>query len=166
MRKKYIVAMAVATLALVLTAAGVVYSKPNAGTVLTVRVMSAKVMKAPRFIGSTAGAVSRGDKLTFRSAKGDWYQVDGAASGWIHRTNVIEKEVQLSSKPGGGSGGGASREEVELAGRGFTPQVEREYREKNANLDFSHVDAIEKVSVDLDLLSAFVTAGGLAGSEK
>jgi hypothetical protein len=165
MRSSTIIAVAIATLALAITAAGVVYSKPKAGQIVTVRVMRAKVMKAPRFIGATAGAVSRGDKLTFRAAKGDWYQVDGVASGWIHRTNVVDKAVQLSSKPGG-SGGGASRDEVELAGRGFTPQVEREYRGKNPTLDFSHVDAMEQISVDLEALAAFVTAGELAGGDQ
>lgn len=166
MRSSTIMAVAIATLALAITAAGVVYSKPKAGQILTVRVMSAKVMKAPRFIGATAGGVSRGDKLTFRAARGDWYQVDGAASGWIHRTNVVDKEIQLSSKPGGGGGGHASRDEVELAGRGFTPQVERDYRGKNPKLDFSHVDAMEKISVDLEALAAFVAEGELAGGDQ
>ena len=154
--------LAALTLAVALTAAGVVYSKPKAGAKLTVRVMSAKVMQGPQFIGATAGSVSRGDQLVFRKAQGDWYQVEGALTGWIHRTNVIEKDVKLSSAPGG-SGGAASREEVELAGRGFTPQVEGEYRQKNPNLDFSHVDAIEKIEVDLASLADFVAAGGLKG---
>ncbi len=165
MRSSTIMAVAIATVALAITAAGVVYSKPKAGQIVTVRVMSAKVMKAPRFIGATAGSVSRGDKLTFRAAKGDWYQVDGVASGWIHRTNVVDKAIQLSSKPGGSSGG-ASREEVELAGRGFTPQVESDYRSKNPKLDFSHVDAMEKISVDLDALATFVAEGKLAGGDQ
>ena len=146
------------------TAASVVYSKPKPGKTMTVRVMSAKVMKAPRHIGATAGSVSRGDKLVFREAKGDWYKVDGAASGWIHRTNVVEKDVQLASTPGGG-GCGASRDEVELAGRGFTPQVEKDYRGKTPTLDFSHVDAMEKIELNLEDLAQFVNEGDLRGAK-
>ena len=40
-----------------------------------------KVMKAPKFIGAAAGAVSRGDQLTVKEVKGDWYRVEGGDVG-------------------------------------------------------------------------------------
>ena len=136
------------------------WAGPKVGSTVTVRVMSAKVMKSPKFIGPSAGAVSRGDQLTVKEVKGDWYRVEGSFAGWIHKSNITEGKVALSSTPGG-SGGNVNRDEVELAGRGFTPQVEQQYKDKNPNLDFSHVDAIEKTSVDPTELEAFVTEGGL-----
>lgn len=150
-----------AALALVCAAAmsSVLWAGPKVGSTVTVRVMSAKVMKSPKFIGPSAGSVSRGDQLTIKEVKGDWYLVSGAASGWINRTSVMEGGVALSSKPGGG--GGASRDEVELAGRGFTPDVEEKYRGSHPELDFSHVEAIEQTQVDFAELEAFVTEGGL-----
>ncbi len=147
----------------ILLAASLAVAAPKAGSVITVRVLTAKVMKAPKFIGPASGDVSRGSQLKFEEAKGDWYRVSGAATGWIHKTNVTERQVTLSSKPGGEGAGNASRDEVELAGRGFTPQVEGEYRNKNPNLDFSHVDNIEKTSIDPGELEAFVNQGKLAG---
>ena len=135
------------------------WAAPKVGSTVTVRVMSAKVMKSPKFIGPSAGGVSRGDQLTIKEIKGDWYRVEGAQSGWINRTSVMEGGVALSSKPGGG--GGASRDEVELAGRGFTPDVEEQYRGSHPDLDFSHVEAIEQTQVDFAELEAFVTEGGL-----
>ncbi len=147
----------------ILLAASLAVAAPKAGSVITVRVLTAKVMKAPKFIGPAWGDVSRGSQLKFEEAKGDWYRVSGAATGWIHKTNVTERQVTLSSKPGGEGAGNASRDEVELAGRGFTPQVEGEYRNKNPNLDFSHVDNIEKTSIDPGELEAFVNQGKLAG---
>lgn len=146
-------------LALVL-ATGVALAAPKVGSAVTIRVMSAKVMKSPKFIGATSGSVSRGDQLTVKEVKGDWYRVEGSFAGWIHKSNVTEGKIALSSTPGG-SGGNVNRDEVELAGRGFTPQVEQQYKQKNPNLDFSHVDAIEKTSVDPTELEAFVTQGGL-----
>jgi len=143
-------------------ATGVLWAGPGVGSVVTVRVMSAKLMKAPKFIGAAAGSVSRGDTLTIDEVKGDWYRVHGAYTGWINRTNVVDGKVALSSKPG--SGGGASRDEVELAGRGFTPDVEEQYRGKHRDLDFSHVDAIEKTQIDFSELEAFVTEGQLGGT--
>jgi hypothetical protein len=151
--------IAAAAVALVATAG----AAPSVGKVVTVRVMSAKVMKSPKFIGPAAGAVSRGDQLTIAEIKGDWYRVTGTATGWINRTTVVEGKVALSSKPGSG-GGGASRDEVELAGRGFTPDVEREYRGKHPDLDFTHVDAIEQTDIDFAELEAFVAEGELGGA--
>jgi hypothetical protein len=141
-------------------AAGAAIAGVKAGSTVTVRVMSAKVMKAPKFIGGSAGSVSRGDQLAVKEVKGDWYRVEGAATGWINKTAVQEGKLQLSTQPGGG-GSGASRDEVELAGRGFTPQIEQQYRSDNPNLDFSHVDAIEKTSIDPTELEAFVHEGGV-----
>jgi hypothetical protein len=143
-----------------LLATGIALAAPKVGSSVTIRVMSAKVMKSPKFIGPTAGSVSRGDQLTVKEVKGDWYRVEGSFAGWIHKSNITEGKVALSSTPGG-SGGNVNRDEVELAGRGFTPQVEQQYKDKNPNLDFSHVDAIEKTSVDPTELEAFVTEGGL-----
>lgn len=144
----------------VVATAGAAVAGVKAGSSVTVRVMSAKVMKGPKFIGSTAGTLSRGDSLKVKQVKGDWYRVEGKAAGWIHKTNVVEGKVALSTKPGAG-GSGASRDEVELAGRGFTPQIEGSYREANPQLDFAHVDAIEKVNLDPAELEAFVAEGGL-----
>jgi len=143
--------------------ASLAIAAPKAKSIVTVRVLSAKVMAGPKFIGPSAGSVSRGQQLTFEEAKGDWYRVTGAYNGWIHKTNLTERQVTLSSKPGGTGAGAASRDEVELAGRGFTPQVEGQYRQNNPNLDFSHVDAIERTSIDPAELEAFVTEGKLVG---
>ena len=145
---------------LVAAMAGLAIAGVKSGSSITVRVMSAKVMKNPKFIGTPAATLSRGDQLTVKEVKGDWYRVEGAATGWIHKTNVVEGKVALSTTPGSG-GSGASRDEVELAGRGFTPQIEESYRNANPELDFSHVDAIEKTSIDPAELEAFVEEGGL-----
>ncbi len=151
---------AIALVVLVIGLAGVALAGIKAGSQVTIRVMSAKVMSSPKFIGASAATLSRGDQLTVKEVKGDWYKVEGAATGWVHKTNVVEGKVELSTTPGGG-GSGASRDEVELAGRGFTPQIEDSYRQSNPNLDFSHVDAIEKVNLDPTELEAFVEEGGL-----
>ena len=149
----------------VLFAATAAIAAPKIGDAITIRVMSAKVMATPKFISQAAGTVSRGDHLVVREVQGDWYRVDGSAAGWIHKTNVTAGTVQLSSDMGNASGG-ASRDELELAGRGFSEQVEQQYRSQNPTLDFSHIDHIQKLNVDPAQLQAFVTEGGLAGGGK
>lgn len=137
---------------------------PPKGAKITVRALSAKVMHKPRHIGAVAAAVARGETLVFEEAQGDWYRVTTPAgeSGWIHRSHVTDSEVKLSPRPGGA--GAASQDEVELAGRGFTPEVEREYRSRHGDLDFAHVDAIERVVVDPEELARFVAQGKLEGA--
>jgi hypothetical protein len=147
-------------LLMLLLGTGVALAAPKVGSTVTIRVMSAKVMKSPKFIGPSTGSVSRGDQLVVKEVKGDWYRVEGSFNGWLHKSNVAEGKIALSSTPGG-SGGNVNRDEVELAGRGFTPQVEQQYKSKNPNLDFSHVDVIEKVSIDPTELEAFVAEGKL-----
>lgn len=154
---------AAAALALAI-AAGALASAAHAakpGQVLTVRVLRAKVLESPSYIAPQAGTVSRGEKLTFQQARGLWYRVDGTLSGWIHKSNIVEQDVELSARPGGGVG--ASSDEVELAGRGFTPQVEDEYRRDNPDLDFAHVDAIEGTDLVQNDLASFVSEGELRG---
>ena len=65
-------------------------------------------------------------------------------------------------RAGAGRRGGGGRPQGR---RGFTPDVEEEYRGKHPDLDFSHVEAIEKTGVDLSELGAFVEEGGLGGDQ-
>ena len=139
----------------------------KAGDVITVQVISAKLMKNPKLIGASTASVGRGTQLTVDAAQNDWYSVkssDGKA-GWIHKSNVVEKKVALSSKPGGGGTGGASEDEVALAGRGFSKEVEDKYKQGHPNMDFSHVDNIEKYEVDTAALERFANAGKLGGGK-
>src|SRR5262249_17939032 len=79
----------------------------QSGKVVTVQVLSAKLTKTPSFLAPTTAKVVRGDQLTMTSAQNDWLQVTTKAgeSGWINKTNVVDKAVALSTKPGGGAGG-------------------------------------------------------------
>lgn len=74
-----------------------------------------------------------------------------------HR-RVQERKVQLLRA---GKAREATQEEVALAGKGFTPEVEKAYREKNPRLKYGEVDEIESLRVDDDSLLAFIRAGNL-----
>ena len=156
-----ILSLVIVTAALVAVGAAAAISAPKKGDVVTVRKFSAEVMSEPKFFGKKVKSVARGDFLEVVEAKGDWYSVEAAgATGWIHKSGVEAKKVTLSTKDKVG-GSGASRDEVELAGRGFTPEVEAEYRSRNPSLDFSHVDAIEGYAVESDDVGKFVDKGKL-----
>ena len=54
-----------------------------------------------------------------------------------------------------------SSDEVALAGKGFTPEVETGYRSKHPEMDFAQVDKIEGFKVDPAALQAFIKEGDL-----
>jgi hypothetical protein len=139
---------------------------PDKGSTITVQVMSTKLMKSPGFLGTSVATVVRGDLLTYEEAQKDWYKVTGkdGKSGWINKVSVVEKKLALSSKPGGGTGG-LSEDEVALAGRGFSPEVEKEYRQRNPNLDFSHIDHIQSLQVEPEALAKFAAEGKIGGGK-
>lgn len=157
--------LALVAVGLVAGGAGTLLAGPKKGDTITVRVFSAKLMAEPKFIGKTVVEVSRGEFLTFEDKKRAWYQVKTSSgkTGWIHKSSVVDKKIELSSEAG--QSGGTSQEEIELAGRGFTPEVEDEYRSQHADLDFSHVDNIEKTGVDLESVAKFAAAGGVGGGQ-
>jgi hypothetical protein len=54
-----------------------------------------------------------------------------------------------------------SSDEVALAGKGFTPEVESGYRSKHPEMDFAQVDTVESFKVDPAALQAFIKEGDL-----
>lgn len=54
-----------------------------------------------------------------------------------------------------------SSDEVALAGKGFTPEVETGYRAKHPEMNFAQVDKIETFKVDPATLQAFIKEGDL-----
>jgi hypothetical protein len=52
-------------------------------------------------------------------------------------------------------------DEVALAGKGFTPEVESSYRSKHPEMNFAQVDQIEGFKVDPASLQTFIKEGDL-----
>ena len=151
---------------LVAAGLGVGLAAPATGSTVTVQTLTAKLMKTPSFIGQTSAKLVRGDQLKLEEAKADWYRVTSAkgATGWINKSSVVEKAVALNTKPGGGTGG-ATADEVALAGRGFSKEVESKYKSEHQDLDFSHVDKIEALDVDSDAVAKFAAEGKIGGAK-
>jgi hypothetical protein len=54
-----------------------------------------------------------------------------------------------------------SSDEVALAGKGFTPEVETGYRAKHPEMNFAQVDTIETFKVDPAALQTFIKEGDM-----
>jgi len=140
---------------------------PSKGDTVTVTHLEAKVMAAPKLIGKAVASVQRNDRLKVVEAeKNGWLKVSlaGGKSGYIRTQFVQEGKLELA-KVSGGEAAHVSADEVALAGRGFNENVEKSYREKNARLDFAHVDRIQALNVEPEAAAKFAEQGGLGGGK-
>lgn len=113
-----------------------------------------------RFFAPVRLKVSLGDQLTVKGRKGDWYLVSAkGVNGCIHKSAVESRSFAASGRRA--STGGASADEVSLAGKGFNPQVEAGYRKSGKDLNYAAVDQISRLSVSEKSLESFVLQGGL-----
>lgn len=113
-----------------------------------------------RFFAPVKLKVSLGEQLTVKGRKGDWYLVSAkGVNGCIHKSAVETRSFASAGR--GAASGGASADEVSLAGKGFNPQVEAGYRKSGKNLNYAAVDEIMRISVSEKSLESFVSQGGL-----
>jgi len=132
------------------------------GDTLYVNVNSASLKSSTGFFASTTGTVKYGDQVRVAAINGKWAQVRTTANvtGWIVSSSLTTKRISTQ-----GNVANASAREIALAGKGFSPEVEAEYKKDGGDLNYPAVDAMERSTVpDKDLL-AFIEEGHLAKGE-
>ncbi|MCB9886448.1 MAG: hypothetical protein H6838_13210 [Planctomycetes bacterium] len=134
----------------------------DAGTTLTVTRKTTKLRAQHKMFAPTVVELHEGDKVTFAQRDGAWLSVAaGERKGWLHETDVSgNPDVRLS---GEGVRETYSASETSAARKGFNPQVERQYRTSNPNLEaaFKLVDRLQARATPEAEVRAFLQAGGL-----
>ncbi len=132
---------------------------------LTVTVEEAKVRKRKLFYAPVTATVRLGERLQGEGPEDGWYRVSAAGKeGWLHESAVNAKEAK--ARAGKWEGGTeAAADEVTLAGKGFSEDVERAYRGQHAELDFAAVDRMEKRKVSDEVMLKFMKNGGTLPGE-
>jgi len=121
----------------------------------------AVIRKDKRFFAPALGRAPFGASLQELGREGDWFRVSyQGKEGWIHKSALQEQKFQFSSLAGG-KAEEASRDEVALAGKGFTPEVENAFREKNTKMRYDFVNQVQAYRVDEQRLQAFLREGNL-----
>lgn len=148
-------------LALVLLVPGIGW-----GEVLKVTQPNQSLYPDPDFAGTPIAPVPVGAEVNVERQAGDWYKVDyQGKAGWINRQAFPAPQAgSQMSLPGllfGTPVKQTSSDEVALAGKGFTPEVESGYRSKHPEMNFAQVDKIESFTVDPATLQAFIKEGDL-----
>lgn len=155
--------------ALVFTGLGFAAAALAVNTV-SVIVQKTSIRKDSQFFAPTVAEAKHKDQLTVIEEKGAWLKVSHQGKeGWIHISAVSSRAV--GEKKGVLSFGReeaakVSEDEVTLAGKGFSKQVEDEYKKQKPGLNFAAVDAMERVDIPLPDLAAFAAAGNLEGREE
>jgi len=135
---------------------------PAVGDEVAIAIQNQKVYPMPAFYAAPAQPVAYGTIVTVTAAQADWFEVmvPGAADGWVHSTSVTGA-IQHSSGDASASGS-VTTDEVMLAGRGFSEEVEEFYSQEHPELDFGPVDIMEASNlVTPEELYEFLTAGNL-----
>lgn len=128
---------------------------------MNVQVREAVVKSTPNYLGASSGTISYGAQVSVIGEQGNWYQI-ASPPGWIPQSAVTKHKVAVDPEKKF-AGKGSSRDEVALAGKGFNPQVEAQYKRDNAELAaaYANVDKIEGFGASEGELKSFQAAGKL-----
>ncbi len=130
--------------------------------VMSVEVRDAKLRSAPTPISRVLATVGYTEKVTILEEKGDWNRVQfGTTEGWMSKGSLTTKTLTLAA---GGPDAQLSvtSDEQGLAGKGFNSDVEKQFKERNKEADFSAVDRMEKLAVSDAQIQTFMKQGSLA----
>ena len=129
---------------------------------MSVQVRDGQLRNRGSFLGTVVGTVAYGDRVTVNQTQAGWCEVSIAGkTGWIHESALTPKKVVLASGTADARAG-ASGEEVALAGKGFSKEVEAEYKKQNKNVDYTWVDWMGRQTVPSEQLVEFLKQGDLA----
>lgn len=128
---------------------------------VTVITQQAILRQDKRFFAPVVTRVPYGESLHVLGGEGDWLRVYYRNGyGWIHTGEVKQQKITLSALTAQGASGTA-HDEVALAGKGFTPEVEEAFRKKNPSMQFNLVDKVESFRVSDKTIRTFLEKGNL-----
>jgi hypothetical protein len=133
------------------------------GKTVYVTVRTAEIKSSTGFFARVNGTLRYGDACTVLQERGNWVELrsntNQALQGWIPAASVSTRRVVSSS-----TSASASADELALAGKGFSEEVERSYREEG-DLNYDDIDKMEQPVVSTSELRSFIVEGHLEGAE-
>lgn len=134
---------------------------------MSVQVREGQLREQPTFLGRVIATVEYGDRVGVQETRGPWVRVSARDhEGWIHESALTRKRIVLAAGDED-VGPAAARDEIALAGKGFSAEVEREYRVQHRELNFPQVDRMEREwDLPVDRIMRFLREGGLGEGEK
>jgi len=143
-------------LTMMLYASVLIFSQTDRNT-RYIAVKTTPLKSSTGFFAKDVGTLSLGDVVTVIRDDGKWSQIQARGlDGWITSSSLSARRIISSNIA-------VTASEVAMAGKGFSPDMEIEY--KKNGLDYSMVDSMEQITVPADDLLRFVTEGHLSRGE-
>jgi uncharacterized protein YgiM (DUF1202 family) len=127
---------------------------------MSVQVREGQLRSTPSFLATIVAKLSYGDKVEIIQDQGSWKKVAvrGGVQGWMHVSALTAKTIVLKAGAGNVQTSATSGE-IALAGKGFSEEVEKQYKKLNRNLDYAWVDRMERFQVTPEQMQAFLKQG-------
>jgi hypothetical protein len=125
---------------------------------IRVQVQEGIVRARPSFLGEVVGRLPYGTRVLVLEEKGSWSKIsssDGSLTGWLASSAISTARVETNI---GEAGVTTTSNENALAGKGFTDQIEQNYKATN-HLDYTWVDRMEKIVPPQALFESFEKYG-------
>jgi hypothetical protein len=134
---------------------------------MTIQVSKTQLRSTPAYYGSVVASVNYADRLKILESKGAWVKASNPknnTTGWVHISALTSKI--LAPKSGAKvASTSVSTGELSAAEKGFTEQIEKDYRQKNKNIDFTWVDRMEKIKISPQQSASFLKEGQIKLTE-
>jgi len=137
-------------------------AEPQIGDEVAISVQNQSIYPMPAFYASPVEPVIYGTLASIDQIDGEWFRITTSLGkvGWIHRTSVTGA---IQSTSGGTSASGTvTSDEIMLAGRGFSQDIEETYAGQHPELNFSTVNTMESSwTISPEELYQFLVEGNL-----
>ncbi|MDR3144819.1 MAG: SH3 domain-containing protein [Treponema sp.] len=147
-------------MALAVLVAGSAAAQNLQGRTMYVSSKTVEIKSSTGFFADTLGTLEYGDQVTVLEEDGKWVKIAAAqkasVSGWVLSANLTGKRIVSS-----GNRNTASANELALAGKGFSEEVENAYR-KDAVVSYTEIDAMEAFRIPRQELYNFLVEGRLS----
>ncbi len=139
---------------------------------VVVGVKKTSIRKGKQFFAPTVAEARYQERLIVLEQSGGWIKIKrGNVEGWIHKSAVAVKGglMQSALKPKGDAvlspSKGFHQDEIALAGKGFSEEVEQDYRRRNRQVNFAPVDWLQGQAVSDARIGRFAREGKLVPKE-
>ena len=129
---------------------------------MSIQVRETQIRATPDYFGKITGKAVYGDQVTIEATKGSWKKVrlKTGKTGWVNSSALSAREIKMVAGAKG-TKNAASASELQLAGKGFNPEVEKEFKNRNKEITFRWVDKMEQIIITDAEKRKFVQEGGL-----
>lgn len=136
------------------------------GGAMSVQVRTSHLRSTPSFLAPVVGLVSYGDQVSILQRQAGWAEAKtaGGRHGWIHGSALSNKKIELDAGKSDARVDASGRE-ITLAGKGFNPETERDFKSRHAGADFASVDRMEAIRLTPAEIQSFLQSGSLKTSE-